>query len=114
MKTYLEKAKERRKILTETLRKDLKAEAYRLIQLLKKEGFKFKRVYLFGSVITDKPLAPWSDIDMAIEGLHKDKFLKLYAYLLKNSKFSVDIKPWEEINEKLKEKIIEKGEIIYE
>lgn len=114
MKTYLAKTQKRRKILTEALRKDLKDEAYRLVQLLKTKSFKLKRVYLFGSVTKDKPLAPWSDIDLAIEGLPGYQFLKLYAYLLQNSKFSIDIKPLEELNEQLKEKITKTGEIIYE
>ncbi len=114
MRTYLEKAKERKKRLVDSLRKNLRQEAYRLIQLLKEEDFKFKKIYLFGSILSNKPLAPWSDIDLAIEGLHKNKFFKLYAWFLKNSKFSVDLKPWEELNKNLKEKIIKRGEIIYE
>lgn len=100
--------------MTEVLRKDLKDEAHRLVQLLKTKDFKLKRVYLFGSVTKDKPLAPWSDIDLAIEGLPEHKFLKLYAYLLQNSKFPIDIKPLEKLNEKLKEKITKNGEMIYE
>ena len=114
MQTYLEKARKRRESLIQALRKDLKDEAYRLVHLLKTKGFKLKRVYLFGSVTKDKPLAPWSDIDLAIEGLSKDKFLKLYAYLLQNSRFPIDVKPLEELKERLKERIKKEGEIVYE
>lgn len=114
MNTYLEKIKERRKVLTDTLRKDLRTEAKRLVHLLKAEGFKFKRIYLFGSIIKNKPLASWSDIDLAIEGLKSSIFYKAYACLLKNADFPVDLKPFEELNNLIKEKIKKEGEIIYE
>lgn len=114
MQTYLEKAGKRRESLIQALRKDLKDEAYRLVHLLKTKGFRLKRVYLFGSVTTDKPLAPWSDIDLAVEGFPRDKFLKLYAYLLQNSRFPIDVKPLEELKERLKERIKKEGEIVYE
>ena len=114
MKTYLEKVKERRKVLCNILRTDLKNEAQRLVHLLKAEGFEFKRVYLFGSVIKDKSLSTWSDIDLAIEGLQEAMFYKAYACLLKNSNFPVDLKPFEELEVSVKEKIKKEGWIIYE
>ena len=50
MKSYLERIIERRKVLDNDMRKDLKEEAQRLVKILKNKGFKFKRVYLFGSI----------------------------------------------------------------
>jgi predicted nucleotidyltransferase len=114
MKNYLGKVEKRRKVAEDTLKKNLKMEAMHLIQLLKNKGFKFGRVYLFGSSVKDKPLAPWSDIDLAIEGLPQTAFLKVYAYLLKNSRFPVDLKPFEELDPTIREKIVKEGEIIYE
>jgi len=114
MKTYLEKLIARRKTLQNSYRNDLKEEANRLVQLLKTKGFKFKRIYLYGSVIKNKPLAMWSDIDMAIEGLQDKLFYKVYAFLLKNSDYVIDLKPFEELEELLKEKIIKEGVKIYE
>ncbi|MBN2028702.1 nucleotidyltransferase domain-containing protein [bacterium] len=114
MKTYLEKVKERRKVVCHMLRTDLKNEAQWLVQLLNAEGFEFKRVYLFGSVTNGKSLSAWSDIDLAIEGLEDAMFYKAYACLLKNSNFSVDLKPFEGLEGSSKEKIIREGWIIYE
>ena len=114
MKTYLEKVKERRRKIAKILRRELRQETIRLIHLLLSEDFKFKKIYLFGSLIKDKPLSPWSDIDLAIEGLSPGMFYKAYACLLKNSRFSVDLKPFEELNTSIKERIIKEGEVIYE
>ena len=114
MKTYLEKVLERRKAADDIFRKNLKDEAQRLVHLLEAEGFKFRRVYLFGSVIKDKSLSTWSDIDLAIEGLQETMFYKVYACLLKNSNFPVDLKPFEELGVSVKEKIKKEGWIIYE
>lgn len=112
MGSYLEVAKERRIILFNALRKDLKEEAQRLVRLLKNQGFKFKRVYLFGSSIKNKPLSAWSDIDLAIDGLQEKMFYRAYAFLLKNSKFPVDLKPFEELDNQLREKIKKEWEIL--
>ena len=114
MKTYLEKIKSRRKIVADVLRKDLKDEAHRLVRLLEAEEFKFKRVYLFGSITKDKLLSSWSDIDLAIEGLDEEVFYKVYACLLKNSDFAVDLKPFEDLDVSFQKKIRNEGWIIYE
>ena len=113
-KSYLEKVKERRKVANNVLRKDLKDEAQRLVHLMEAEGFKFRKVYLFGSVIKDKLLSTWSDIDLAIEGLQGTMYYKAYACLLKNSRFPIDLKPFEELEVSTKEKIKKEGWILYE
>lgn len=110
----MEKLKERRGILADALRKDFKEEAQRLVQLLKTKGFKFRRIYLFGSTTKDKLLCPWSDLDLVIEGLQRAMFFKAYACLLKNAEFTVDLKPFEELGSSIKEKLKREGQIIYE
>jgi len=114
MKTYLEKVKERRQIICNVLRTDMKNEAERLVHLLKAAGFEFERVYLFGSVSKEKALSTWSDIDLAIEGLQEVMFYKAYACLLKNSNFPIDLKPFEELEVSVKDKIKKEGWLIYE
>ena len=114
MKRYLEKVQQRRKVVTDILRRDLREEAQRLVDLLETEGFKFRRVYLFGSVTRDKSLSAWSDIDLAIEGLPDAMFYRAYACLLKNANFPVDLKPLEELEVSVKERIKKEGWLIYE
>lgn len=109
---YLDRITQRRKKKRLLLRKAFREEAERLASLMVR-NYRFKRLYLFGSVIKDGPLAPWSDIDLAVEGLEKTEFFKLGALLLKNAKFPVDLKPFEDIDERTKKKIQEEGEVIY-
>lgn len=114
MKSYAEKVTDRRKALTEEIRREFIDEANRCVHILKSAGFKFKRIYLFGSAIKEKPLSSSSDIDLAIEGLDETRYYRAYACLLKNSKFRVDLKPFESLDKSLKEKILKEGRIIYE
>lgn len=115
MSSYIERLEHRRKEETERMRDELRKEAVYVSRLLSKAGFKFERIYLFGSVAEkDKPLFPWSDIDLAIEGLQPDIFYKTYGFLLKNSKREIDLKPFEELDEKIRKKIRRRGEVIYE
>jgi len=111
--SYLEKAKERRRIRSSSLKKSFKEEANRLTRLLIKKGYGFNNLYLFGSAVKERPFAPWSDIDLAIEGLKKDLFFKVYAFLLKNAEFPVDLKPFEELDEAVKRRIEREGEVIH-
>lgn len=78
------------------------------------EGYRFKRLYLFGSSLSKRLLAPWSDIDLAIEGLKGDLFFRAYALMLKEARFPVDLKPFEDLDRLFKERIKKEGEIIYE
>lgn len=115
MNSYINRLEHRRKEKIECLRAELKKEAVYASQLLSDSGFKFDRIYLFGSVAEkDKPLFPWSDIDLAIEGLQADMFYKTYGFLLRNSRHEIDLKPFEELDEALRKKIRLEGEVIYE
>jgi predicted nucleotidyltransferase len=114
MGTYLEKIIKRRKAVTEALKKDYREEALRIVNLLEAGGFKFSKIYLFGSVTKDAALSSWSDIDLAIEGMPGEMYFKAYAFLLKKSRFPIDFKPFEELDALAKEKIRKEGRIIYE
>jgi hypothetical protein len=64
-----------------------------------------KRFIYMVSAIKDRSFAPWSDIDLAIEGLKDEKFLEVYALFLKNRRFPVDLKPFEDLDVPIREKI---------
>ena len=115
MKSYLNNIENRRRLKNESLRNELKNEALRLGRFLRNSGFKFKRLYLFGSVVKeDTPLSPWSDIDLVIEGLPQDLYYKAYGLLIRTAKFYIDFKPFEELNEELKARLKREGVVIYE
>jgi predicted nucleotidyltransferase len=95
----------------EALREEAFKEAQRLSALLHKE-FPFEALYLIGSVIKGKGFTRHSDIDFVVRGLQEDLFFKAFAFLLKNSRFDIDLKPWEELDEKSKKTVEREGGIL--
>lgn len=90
-----------------TLRRDAVAEAHRLTLLLKKR-FRFESIYIYGSILTDK-FGSHSDIDMVIKGLPVHDFFKAHALLIKESDYKIDLKPFEDLLEDYKEKVLTGG-----
>jgi len=104
--------KQREKKKEELRRKALK-EAKKLSFALA-EAFPYEKLYLFGSALKKQTFTPHSDLDLIIKGLDEDLFLKAYAFLLKKSSFSVDLKPWESLRNNIKEKVEKEGVLLYE
>jgi predicted nucleotidyltransferase len=95
----------------EGLRDEARKEAQRLFALLRRE-FAFEALYLIGSVVKGKGFSRYSDIDFVVRGLQEDLFSKALAFLLKNSRFEIDLKPWEELDEESRKKVEQEGEIL--
>jgi len=104
--------KEREKKKEELRRKALK-EAKQL-SLVLAEHFPYEKLYLFGSALKKQAFTPHSDLDLVVEGLDEKLFLKAYAFLLKKSNFSVDLKPWESLKNNIKERLKKEGILLYE
>ena len=100
---YLEfiKAKENEK---ELLREKALKEAVGLSNLLRKE-FKYDALYLIGSIIKGRGFTRQSDMDFVIKGLRKELFFKALAFLISNSNFNIDLKPYEELDEESKVRV---------
>jgi predicted nucleotidyltransferase len=75
--------------------------------------FKAKKVVLFGSCIRPQGFNELSDIDLAVENLAKARYFEALGALNEASPYSVDLKPLEEVENHLKEKIQE-GIVLYE
>ena len=103
----LEKREQQKKDLQE---KALK-EAERLSSLLSRE-FEYEALYLIGSVVRGKGIRYHSDIDFVIRGLKKDFFFKALALLIKSSAFTIDLKPWEELDTDSRTRVTEEGRIL--
>ena len=86
------------------------AEARRLTAFLRKR-FEFEAIYLFGSVLSRR-FRRRSDLDMAIKGLKPQDFFKAYAFLIRESAYTIDLKPFEDMPEDMQEKIEREGERI--
>lgn len=88
-------------------------EAKRLSTLLS-QRFSYERLYVFGSALRDRGFSGHSDIDLVIKGLNSDLFLKAYAFLIKESDFSIDLKPWELLDGQIRERVEREGMVLYE
>lgn len=78
------------------------------------EEFCVNKIILFGSLLTDK-FDEESDIDLAVEGIKKSDFFHAFAVVNDlGIKYMVDLKPLEDLEPYFLEKVLKKGECIYE
>jgi len=96
----------------EKLRRDALRTSEKLKDILRDE-FHVKKVILFGSVLKKKYFTERSDIDIAVEGLKRNAYFIALARLMMESRFDIDLKPVEEANELLSQRIA-KGKVLYE
>lgn len=94
-------------------REVLKKLALRCAELLR-NNYKVRRIFLIGSVVKGY-VHDRSDIDLVVEGLAPDMYMKalteLYDILLPG--IDLNLIPFEDAYESLKEKTIQEGEIVY-
>lgn len=91
----------------ESLRKKALDEVDGLITTLRKR-FHFDSVYIFGSILTNRFGAD-SDIDLIIKGLNPKEFFKAHAFLIKHCMYEIDLKPFEELNDAFKKRVLKGG-----
>ncbi len=112
---YIESWKKRKIVEEEKQKirkKELKKVARRIAEFIAKK-YKVKKIILFGSLVKEK-FREHSDIDLAIEGLEKGKYFKVLSEIENFTNILVDIKPFEDCSDLLKEQIQREGEILYE
>ena len=88
-------------------------EAVRLARLAAAR-FRFRRLYLFGSVASSSRLAVWSDIDMAVQGLATEDYWPLLGALSAVAEYRLDLKPLEEMPAAARRQIETTGVVLYE
>jgi len=104
----LEQRERKREELREKALKEAKELSFALI-----ERFSYEKLYLFGSALKKGTFTPHSDLDLVVKGLDEQFFLKAYAFLIKESRFPVDLKPWESLNDSVKKKVKKEGMLLY-
>jgi len=90
-----------------------KAEAERLAEILATE-FGVRRVYLFGSFAWGPEARPDSDLDLAVEGLHRGKRVLAHTRLSESSEYLVDLVSLNRIQGVLRERILTSGIVVYD
>ena len=80
-----------------------------------KEKYKVKRIFLIGSLVKGN-IHQQSDIDLVVEGLSPELYIKALvdASDMVNWSVEVNLIPFEDAFESLKEKTLREGELIYE
>ncbi|MDG2989752.1 hypothetical protein L3556_02200 [Candidatus Synechococcus calcipolaris G9] len=77
------------------------------------ENYHPKRIIQWGSVLYPKHFSEVSDIDLAVEGLETQIFMKLFSQAEDMTSFSLDLIQWEYIHPSFQEIILMKGTIVY-
>jgi len=108
----------------DTKREELIESAYRCAKVLKekygvnakvlKEKYGVKKVFLIGSLVYGT-VHDRSDIDLVVEGLAPEQYVKALVDLSDMLQWDVEINliPFEDAFESLKEKTLKKGKLIY-
>ena len=102
-----------RKKRKERLREKALGETKELSSILTSH-FPYQKLYLFGSVLKNQRFTRHSDLDLVIKGLDRGLFLKAYAFLLRSTNFSVDLRAWELLSDDVKQRVEKEGIILYE
>ena len=111
--TYRQRIIQRHRHRQRRLKADMHGKAVRLARLAA-EQFRFRRIYLFGSVTSASRLAAWSDIDLAVEGLATEDFWRLVGMLSADAKYPLDVKSLDDIPAASRQEITTTGVVLYE
>jgi predicted nucleotidyltransferase len=88
-----------------------RADLTEAVEILRKYGA--KRILIFGSLCRTGRFHPGSDIDIAVEGIPSQRFIRAAADLMMSMDWPIDLKPLEELDDVFRDTIIQKGELIY-
>jgi len=93
---------------------ELRILAQKIAKMLK-EKYKVKRIFLIGSLVKGY-VHERSDIDIVVEGLPPEAYIKALvdASDVVQWKVEVNLIPFEDAFESLREKTLKEGELIYE
>lgn len=80
----------------EALRLQALAEV-RHLEMLLRTRFEFDSLHIVGS-LSSGGFGRHSDVDLVIKGLKARDFFKVYALLMRESSFRIDLKPYEDLN----------------
>lgn len=80
-------------------------------EILKKYGA--KQIFVFGSLCRSDRFHSGSDIDIAVEGIPPEQFIRAAADLMMAVDFPIDLKPLEELDDVFRDLIKKNGELIY-
>lgn len=114
MELYLDYWRSRREKIRQR-QKRLAAEALLAVDKIKTtliHQFGARRIILFGS-LTKGRFREGSDIDVVVAGIPPGEFFPALAAVNREAEAWVDLKPWEDLDEHFRQRILATGIIIY-
>lgn len=106
--------KERREaqhVRFQALAAEARRELEMIVQVLSQQ-YGVERVILFGSLAKGR-FAPWSDVDVVVEGLDNADFYEAMAAVNRLTPRWVDLKPLEDLEPFFRERVMKEGEVIF-
>ena len=114
MRAFLERKARRQQEERERLHAEAAADARRIVELIAVR-YRPARIVQWGSVLDGRRFQPYSDIDLAVEGVvDAQRFFALLADAEQETRFPVDIVQLERMEPEFREVILEKGQVVYE
>ena len=90
------------------------ADAGRIVALIA-DRYRPARIVQWGSVLDARRFRPYSDIDLAVEGIaDAERFFALLHDAESQTRFPLDIVQLEHVEPESRELILEKGQVVYE
>ena len=77
-----------------------------------RERYGCREICLIGSVLEKDRFSEKSDIDMVVKGLPKDRYFYILAEIRDISDFAIDIIPYEDANELIRDTVKKKGKLL--
>ena len=74
-----------------------------------KDNYRCGDIYLVGSLLDKESFSLNSDIDLVVKGMPKDKYFSILAEIRDITRFPVDIIPYEDANNLMRETVEKEG-----
>lgn len=95
----------------QTLLEKAMHDAARIADYLR-ERYGCGEIYLIGSTLQEEGFSEKSDIDLVVKGLPRDRYFHILAEISDITDFPVDIIPYEDANELMKNTVLNEGKVL--
>jgi predicted nucleotidyltransferase len=106
-RSHFQRQKVESLLLADSARADLK----KAIEILCHHGA--KSIFLYGSLCRKRRFHRGSDIDLVVDGIPPQHFLRAASDLMMAMDWPIDLKPLDDLDDSFRDMVIDKGELIY-
>lgn len=114
IRSFVERKASARRAEALLLHAEAAADAGHIVRLIV-DRYRPVRIVQWGSVLEARRFRPYSDIDLAVEGVtDAERFFALLHDASTQTRFPLDIVQLERVEPEFRELILEKGKVVYE